>query len=338
MKDVAIREPLSHPGRPLFRRSHIALSLLAIGLIGPASGFAQVPPRFYLDNLSGSNAVPVIFQSMTGNANPLDPAHVVSASADIEANIAIGGYARTFALFDRSAFLAVLLPMGNISGETTVAGRSFDQSANGFGDPMLEFNINAIGPKAIKNIPDIVRYEPGFSLDVILDLAFPIGEYDDDQALNLGQNRWYGRVGAPAILQIGPWVPGQRTTLELRPSVWFFSDNDDYVGTTLKTEPMFQLEGHLTRDFKDDLWGSVDASWLAGGKSEIASVDGDSLNSVTLGFTLGYQVNESMQLTAGYKSTVGEARGDLDMDVFVFSLVVGWHNVVEGMERLEESE
>ena len=32
--------------------------------------------------------------------------------------------------------------------------------------------------------------------------------------LNLGQNRWYGRVGAPMVWQIGPWVPGRRTTFE----------------------------------------------------------------------------------------------------------------------------
>ncbi|MEE9264649.1 MAG: transporter, partial [Vicinamibacteria bacterium] len=328
----AIRKPLPRPVRPFARRSRIALSLLAIGLIGPASGFAQVPPRFYLDGLSGSNAVPVIFQSISGNANPLDPAHVVSG--DIDALVAIAGYAKTFPLFDRSAFLALLLPMGRISGETTVGVLTFDQSATGFGDPMLEFNINVIGPKAIRNIPDVVRYEPGFSLDLILDLAFPIGEYKDDQALNLGQNRWYGRVGAPLILQIGPWVPGRRTTLELLPSVWFFSDNDDYVGTTLKTDPMFQLEGHLTRDFMEDLWGSVDVAWLIGGKSEIDGDDGDSLNSVKVGFTLGYHINDNIQLTAGYSATVGEASGDLEMDTFLFSLVFGWHKAVEGMERL----
>ncbi|MFO1476115.1 MAG: transporter [Verrucomicrobiota bacterium] len=73
----------------------------------------------------------------------------------------------------------------------------------------MAVDYNLIGPKAIKSIPDLLRYEPGFSLDVLADLAFPVGQYDSGQPLNLGQNRWYGRVGAPITCQIGPWVPGQ---------------------------------------------------------------------------------------------------------------------------------
>jgi hypothetical protein len=134
-------------------------------------------------------------------------------------------------------------------------------------------------------------------------------------------------------------VPGRRTTLELLPSVWFFSKNDDYVGTDLETDPMFQLEGHVTRDFMDEFWGSVDVSWLLGGKSEIDGIDGDSLNSVSLGFTLGYHLNDNVQLTAGYKSTIDDdGPNDVETSTFVFSLVVGWHGIVEGMERLEDAE
>jgi len=112
----------------------IASVAFALGLSHAGSALAQVPPRFYIDNLSGSNAVPVIFQSMSGNANPIDPAHVVSANADIQAEVAVAGYARLFPLFDRSALAAVLLPMGNISSEATVGGQSSVQSASGFGD------------------------------------------------------------------------------------------------------------------------------------------------------------------------------------------------------------
>jgi len=60
---------------------------------------------------------------------------------------------------------------------------------------MVELDVNLIGPPAQKNLVDVVRYQPGFSLDVIADLAVPIGEYDNSRSLNLGQNRWYGRVG-----------------------------------------------------------------------------------------------------------------------------------------------
>jgi hypothetical protein len=325
---------------PSAARSHrLGTAILALAIICPIFALAQVPPRFYWKSLSDANAVPVIFQSLSGNANPLDPAHLVSANSDIDANVLVAGYAKMLPLFDRTLTLAVTEPMGRISSSTTVAGRSSPQDANGFGDPLAEVGLNLIGPKAIRTIPDLLRYEPKFSLDVIVDVAFPIGEYNSDQPLNLGQNRWYGRVGAPIVWQIGPWVPGRRTTFEVLPSVWAFTDNNDYMGQKLSTDPMFELEAHLTRDLTDKFWASLDTTWFAGGKSSVNGVSGDSLNNVGVGFTLGYQLSDNLSLTAGYMATVNDsAPTDLRMDGFRISITYGWHKVVEGMNRLKSEE
>jgi hypothetical protein len=280
--------------------------------------------------------VPLIFESISGNTNPFDPAHIVTPGADFSATLAIAGYARTFSLFDRSAMAAILLPMGRVSGDVTLAGKTFNQSASGFGDPMLELNINVIGPPAQKTLPDVQRYEPGFSVDLLGDLALPIGEYNSDQSLNVGQNRWYGRFGLPIIWQLGAWVPGRRTTLELLPAVWIFGNNNDYLGQTLKTDPMFQLDAHLTRDFTDRLWGSLDAAWYSGGQATIDGVPGKKLDNLGVGFTLGYFINENLTLTLGYKSTINDnAPGDLRMDGFMATLVFGWHPLIEGSRRLK---
>ena len=162
-----------------------------------------------------------------------------------------------------------------LSGDLSLNGLDYSATARGFGDPMLQFGINVIGPKAIMNIPDMLRYKPGFSVDVIGSLAIPIGEYDNTSPVNIGQNRWYGRIGTPVVWQIGPWVPGKRTTLELLPAVWLFGDNNDFVGKTMETEPMYQLEGHITRDFMERVWGSLDVISYSGGKATIDGVEGD---------------------------------------------------------------
>ena len=260
------------------------LTLLAFS---SSTAEAQVPPRFYWKSLTGGRAVPVLFMSMSGNANPVDPGHTVIPEADFAANVALTGYAHTFTIADRAATAAVLVPMGRLSGGAMLGGRTFDQSASGFGDPMVELGVNLVGPKAIRNMPDLLRYEPGFSLDVIADLYLPIGEYDASQPLNLGQNKWYGRIGTPVVWQLGPWVPGRRTTLEFLPSLWLFGDNDDFVGSTLQTDPMFQLEGHLTRDFTADLWGSLDSTWVTGARASIDGMAGEALNNLGAGLTLG---------------------------------------------------
>jgi len=327
------------PMNPVAGLRLLAATMLAMAVLCPWQALAQVPARFYWDTLSGSNAVPLIIQSVSGNTNPFDPAHIVTPGASFDATLAIAGYARTFSLHDRAAMVAVLLPFGRVSGNVTVAGKTFQQSADGFGDPMVEFNINVLGPRAQKTLPDVLRYKPGFSVDLLGDLALPVGEYNSSQPLNLGQHRWYGRVGAPIIWELGPWVPGRRTTLEFLPVVWLFGTNDNFVGRTLTTDPLFQLDGHFTRDLTEHFWGSFDAAWYAGGKASINGVPGKKLNNVGLGLTLGYKINDNLGLTFGYKSTINDGAPDaLRLNQFVIALVYGWHPLLEGAGRLKRNE
>ncbi|NTV42608.1 MAG: hypothetical protein HGA63_04835, partial [Syntrophobacteraceae bacterium] len=47
-------------------------------------------------------------------------------------------------------------------------------------------------------------------------------------------------------------------------------------------------------------------------------------------------INDNLNLTFGYKSTVNDdAPGDLRMDGFMVSLVYGWHPLLEGSKRLK---
>ena len=323
--------------KPVAWLRSVVATMLAAGALGPTQALAQVPARFYWKSLSGGNAVPLIVNSISGNTNPFDPAHTVTPGANFDATMAMMGYAHTFSLFDRSAMAAIIVPMGRISGEVTVAGRTVNQSASGFGDPMLEFNLNVLGPKAQKNIPDALRYEPGFSVDLLADLALPIGEYDSNQPLNLGQNRWYGRLGVPVVWQLGAWVPGRRTTLEFLPAVWLFGNNDDYVGQTLKTDPMFQLDAHLTRDFTEHFWGSLDARLVhaAARRPSMASPGRSSTTSASGSRSATRSTTTWASPSATSRPSTTARPGDLRMDGFMVSLVYGWHPLIEGSRRLK---
>jgi hypothetical protein len=335
-------EPKEHPVTPKpfltrlggWRREAVAVA--AVALLFPALAHAQGDgPRSYWKGLSGTNVVPVIYTTVSGNTNPFDPSHTVLADANFNATLMMAGFAKALALSNRAATVSVLFPMGSLSGQAVVDGKTFGQSAGGFGDPMLQFGLNLVGPKAMKSIPDVLRYEPKLSIDVIGSLAVPIGEYISDQPLNIGQNRWYGRIGAPVVLQLGSWAPERRTTLEFLPAVWIFGPNNDFVGKTMTTDVLFQLEGHLTHNFAKGFWGSLDAAWYTGGKATIDGVPGSKLNNAGLSFTAGYEINENAQLTVGYGSTLGDnAPSDLRLSQFRVTLVYGWHAVVEGIKRL----
>jgi hypothetical protein len=296
-------------------------------------------PRFYWKTLAGMYAVPVIGSSMSGNANPLDPSHQVEPESDFYATMAMPGFARVIPLFKRSAMVSIIAPMGRITSNVSSGLLETTQTARGFGDPMVQLGVNVIGPKAIMNLPDMLRYKPGFSVDIIGSLAVPIGEYDNESPLNIGQNRWYGRIGLPIVWQLGSWVPGKKTTLEALPAIWMFGDNKDFMGTKMETKPMYQVEGHLTRDFMERMWGSLDFIWYTGGQATIDGVEGEKMNNSGIGGTLGYHVNDNMQLTIAYVSSINDkAAEDLKMDTFRVTLIYGWHKLIEGMHRLKGNE
>jgi Putative MetA-pathway of phenol degradation len=293
-------------------------------------------PRFYWKGLMGTNAIPLIANNMGGNANPLDRSNTVIPGANFESTTSLVGYAKMLPFGKRAGMVSIIAPMGRLSGEVSLDGVDYSVTARGFGDPMLQAGINVIGPKAIMNIPDMLRYKPGFSVDIIGSLAIPIGEYDNTSPINIGQNRWYGRIGTPVVWQLGQWIPGKRTTIELLPAMWFFSDNNDFMGKTMSTKPMYQIEGHLTRDFMERVWGSLNIVSYSGGKATVDGVEGSALNNLGVGATIGYEVNQNMQFNISYTSTINDSDAeDLKMDGFRFTLLYGWHPLVEGMRRLK---
>jgi len=103
----------------------IVAAMLVTGALCPPRALAQVPARFYWKSLAGANGVPLVVNSLSGNTNPFDPALQVTAGADLHATLALAGYAKTFPLLDRAAMAAVLVPMGQISGEVTLAGSTY---------------------------------------------------------------------------------------------------------------------------------------------------------------------------------------------------------------------
>jgi hypothetical protein len=68
---------------------------------------------------------------------------------------------------------------------------------------------------------------PTYRQDVIvghLQVTAPLGQYDSDKLVNIGTNRWSFKPELGLSKALGP------LTLELLPSVTFFTDNNDFFG------------------------------------------------------------------------------------------------------------
>ncbi len=174
--------------------------LVFVGVLLPRSALAQGDgPRVHWKEMLTDTSIFSLTQiQLSGNTNPLDPAHTILPGANFDVDLTLVGYSRSFSLFERTAVTSILLPVGQLEGEIT-GPMPLQASARGFGDPLLQLDLNLVGAPAMINIPDLLRYEPDLTVDLVLSLAIPIGEYDDDSPTNLGQNHWYGRVGMPIM-------------------------------------------------------------------------------------------------------------------------------------------
>jgi hypothetical protein len=277
-----------------------------------------------------------------------DPSQFIYPNADTEANVMIANYARHLTLFNRASSFAVNIAGGSADLDVNTSlipsqflppgiapGTTFSQSTSGFADPSVQLDVNLFGTSQLKSTVDLVNYEPKWTLDAAVLLAFPIGEYDDDKLVNMGLNRWYGRVAFPFKYHFRVFSPGYMTSLEITPSVWLFAENDDFVGQKLENDPMWQLEAHLTHDFTRSFFGSLDLLYRGGFQSEINGVEvGDDLNIGNLGFTLNYQATDNLTIRTSYSSNVfGD--DDLDNSIIRIQVAYSWHRLMENMKKLK---
>lgn len=308
--------------------------------------------RAYWKARDGTNVVSFQYLNLNMNASgaqQFDPGHYIYPNADTEANVMIANFARHLTLFNRASSLAFnvaggsvdlnvntnRVPSGFLPPQVT-PGTSLKQSASGFADPSVQLNVNLFGTSQLKSTVDLVNYEPTLTLDAAVLLAVPIGQYNKNNLVNMGLNRWYGRFALPIKYHFGAFAPGYRSSFELTPSVWIFAENDNFMGQKLKNDPLLQVEAHLTHDFTRRFFGSLDMLYRSGFQSEIDGLNvGDKLDIGSLGFTLNYQVTDSFTMRTSYSSNVfGDS--DLNSSLIRVQVVYGWHRLMENLNKLKQ--
>jgi hypothetical protein len=189
--------------------------------------------------------------------------------------------------------IQLLLPFGHLS-----AGGDIDAlgSESGMGDPIL---ANAIW---INKEPSLSR-----SLAITQYLFLPFGEYDKDNLLNLGENRW------KYVFQ-GGYMHGfsDNIVIDLVADVTFFGDNDDYTAAdlTLEQDPQYQLQGFLRYKVGEKAALHVGYSRLWGGETEVDGVRlGDESNQEKMLAGGSYFVTPQTQVLATFGRDVSVESG-----------------------------
>jgi hypothetical protein len=223
----------------------------------------QLEPRAYTNVPVGFNFLLVGYTHSQGDVlfDPSVP--IENASAKIDSLLL--GYSRGVDFWGKSGSIAVLAPYARVNASGDIGEQSTSVTRDGWGDPMLRLAVNLYGAPALR--PEEFRgYQQDTIVGASLVVSAPWGEYDSSKLVNIGTNRWSFRPELGVSKALGPWI------VEGMFSVTFFTENDDFFGGhTRKQDPLYAAQAHVIYTINPTLWGALDATYYAGGRT---SVDG----------------------------------------------------------------
>jgi len=250
-----------------------------------AAAKAQEPePRSYTNAPVGLNFLIAGYVYSQGKI-AFDP-QLSIADANFHAHTEALAYVRSLDVGGKSAKFDVILPYSSFSAHALVDGQPRERQMSGFGDPRLRFSINLFGAPAL-SVKEFANYQQDLIVGVSLQVSAPLGQYDNSKLLNLGNNRWSFRPGLGVSKAWGPW------TVEVAPSVIFFTDNPDFFnGSKFVQAPIYLVQGSIIYNFESGMWMSLDGTYFIGGRTTVNGVRGDNEQANTrAGLTLALPVD-----------------------------------------------
>jgi hypothetical protein len=169
------------------------------------------------------------------------------------------GYFQSFGFFGRFANIGLSVPYAWGSMQGLVEGEFTRITRSGLGDPRLRFAFNLVGAPALKPA-EFADYRQKTNLGLSFSFAAPLGQYDPNKLINLGTNRWAFKPELGVSHLKGRWL------LEAAGGVWFFGDNNRFLGTSSREQDaVLSLQGHVTYNLPKRMWVGFDANFFSGG-------------------------------------------------------------------------
>lgn len=290
----------------------LALCLCGFAFVSAPCRSQELEPRAYANAPVGLNFLIAGYTYSEGGV-VVDPS-IPLENANLRIDSGIVAYARSFAMWDRSAKLDIVAPHASLSGSAEVAGQPREREVSGWADPRLRVSINLLGAPAM-SFAEIANYRQDLIVGLSLQVWAPLGRYDSDKVVNLGANRWAIKPELGVSKAIGRW------TVELAAAVTFYADNDEYlVHRTREQEPIYSAQGAVIYGFAPGVWIAVGATYYAGGRATVDGVRGDDLQENSrCGVILTLPVNRNNSIKA-YANTGVSTRTGSDFD----SIGVAW--------------
>lgn len=280
------------------KKNALAKGLALASLLGLSAGIVpsalaiDVDAGDYTALPEGTNLGLLYYQHAERNEVYAD-GHKVPVDAGLNSDVGILRGVHFMKLGDYIIDPQFLLPFGNVRATDDTKGLGHD---SGTGDLMLAATLWLLNDPAKRQYFGITPF-----------LFAPTGSYDNDRAVNLGDNRWKFALQAGYITGLT-----EKLTLDLVGDVTFFGENDNFgpTGASLKQQELFQGQAFLRYNFTDRFDVRAGVSKLWGGENEVNGFDLDDRPD-TSKFTVGasWFVTPSTQLLVNYGQDMSVENG-----------------------------
>lgn len=178
--------------------------------------------------------------------------HTVTHDFGLDSDIGIARFVHWTSLGGFTVTPQVILPFGHLD----LSGAQ-SRSVTGAADPMVGSALWLV------NDPKQERY-----LAIAGYVGMPLGSYDHDAPVNLGENRWKAILHLAYVQALIPKTLYGEITLEQDT----FGKNDDYFGADLRQDNVYEVQTHLRYVF--DPKNQFGVSWFhtTGGETQVGGV------------------------------------------------------------------
>ncbi len=294
---AVIARPVLRVYRGVIERSGAMPAVIALLFAAMQAHAGEIEPRAYVNTPVGINFLLAGYAYSdhglsTPGSSPLK-------NAQLTMHTEVLAYARALDVWGKSGKFDVILPYSELSGSATVAGQPRERKVSGLNDPRFRFSVNFYGAPAL-SLQEFANYQQDVIIGASVQVSAPLGQYDKDKLVNLGNNRWFIKP------DIGISKAWGALTVELSTGVFFFSKNDDYFGgKTLEEDPVWSTQAHVTYNLGRGVWAALSGTYDYGGRSTIDGVRSSDLeNNSRVGGTLALPVNRNNSIKLYASSSI----------------------------------
>jgi hypothetical protein len=218
----------------------------------------------------------------------------------------------------QSGKISLVLPYAQLSGSGKLGSQTINATSEGLSDPLIKASVNLYGAPAL-TLDQFKDYQQDLIIGASLAASIPWGQYNNEQMINVGANRWFIQPGLGASQAIGPW------RFELAGAATIYTSNTSFLGgNTLSQNPIYSTQSHVIYYFPSTAWLSADATYYVGGQTYLNNkpVSGSQEN-WRFGATFSYPINKQNSIKI-YGSTGTYSRTNNSYDLLGISWQYRW--------------